>query len=98
MVFFEDGDIDTMLVDSPHSITIASVTAPCIFDDREEIALEQDGGGGQVVRVTVAQVKTSTFPNVKGDDPVQVNSIEYKVWRTLLQDDGAITELFLRKV
>ena len=98
MVFFEDGDIDTMLADSPHSITIASLTAPCIFDDREEIALEQDGGGGQVVRVTMAQVKTSTFPNVKGDDPVQVNSIEYKVWRALVQGDKATTKLLLRKV
>ncbi len=98
MVFFEEADIDTVLADSPDVITIASVTEPCLFDDHEEIALEQDGGGGQVVRVTVAQVKTTAFPNVKGDDPVQVNSIEYKVWRALVQDDKATTKLLLRKV
>lgn len=98
MVFFEEADIDAVLADSPDSITIANVSQPCIFDDWEEVVLEQEGGAGQVVRTTIARVKTSAFPNVKGDDPVQVNSIDYKVWRALVQVDRAMTELWLRKI
>ncbi len=102
MVFFRAGDIKTMLADSPHSITIGNVTEQCIFDDWDEVVLEGEGGAGQVVRATRAQVETTLFPAVKGDDAVRINfdgqSVEYKVWRSLLQGDGAITELYLRKV
>lgn len=97
MAFFGDADVDTMLTDWGHSITIGGVTKPCLFDERDEVGLEQDGGAGQVMRVAVAMIKTSDFPSVKNDDACIVDSLSYTVWRRLLQGDGAITELLLRK-
>jgi hypothetical protein len=96
--FFGDADVDTMLADWGHSITIAGVTRPCLFDERDAIGLEQDGGAGQIMRVAVATIKTSDFPNVMNDDACVVDGVSYTVWRRLRQGDGAITELLLRKV
>lgn len=41
--------------------------------------------------------KTSAF-NMKFDDPVKVNSINYKVKETLMIDDGAFSKVMLAKV
>ncbi len=98
MGYFGDADVDTMLADWGHSITIAGVTKPCLFDERDEVGLEQNGGAGQIMRVAVVLVKTSDFPNVKNDDACVVDGVSYTVWRRLRQGDGAITELLLRKV
>jgi hypothetical protein len=98
MGYFGDADVDTMLADWGHSITIAGVTKPCLFDERDEVGLEQDGGAGQIMRVAVALVKASDFPNVKNDDACVVDGVSYTVWRRLRQGDGATTELLLRKV
>ncbi len=98
MGYFGDADVDTMLADWGHSITIAGVTKPCLFDERDEVGLEQNGCAGQIMRVAVVLVKTSDFPNVKNDDACVVDGVSYTVWRRLRQGDGAITELLLRKV
>lgn len=98
MAFFGDADMDAMLADWGHSITIAGVTKPCLYDERDEIGLEQDGGAGQIMRVAVATIKTSDYPNVTNDDACIVDGVSYTVWRRLRQGDGTITELYLRKV
>ena len=81
-----------------NSITIAAVTEDCLFDERDEVALEQDGGSGQIMRIAVATILTSDFPAVRNGDAATVDGVNYTVWRHLLMGDGALTELWLRKV
>lgn len=96
MVIFNDAEIDTMLGDWGHSLTAGAVTHPCLFDQRDEIGLEHEGGAGQLLRIIVAIVKTSHFPGLQGGDPVTVDGIAYTIWRRLLLGDGGLTELSLR--
>ena len=95
---YQEEDIDTVLADSPDTITIAGVTKPCVFSEHHEVVLEHEGRAGQIVLASIALVKTADFPNVKGDDACVVNGANYKVWRRLRVQDGAMTELYLRQV
>ncbi len=95
---YQETDIDTMLADSPDTITVAGVTTPCVFIEHHEVVLEHEGAAGQIVLVSIALVKRADFPNVKGDDACVVNGANYKVWRRLRVQDGAMTELYLRQV
>jgi hypothetical protein len=71
-------------------------TAPCLLDDNEELALEQFGGGGQVVRRITATVRSSDFPALTINDAVNIDGIDYTIWRRLQLGDGGLAELWLR--
>jgi hypothetical protein len=90
-LFYDEADIDTMLADSPHSITIAAVTRKCEF--RETDALE----GDVIVRVGIALVKTADYPNVAGGAACQVNGENFTVWTSMRSQDGGMTTLTLKR-
>lgn len=109
--FFEDDDIDTMLDDSPHSITIAGVTTGCWFDDGEELSLDGRGSLSQVKETAQAYIKTSAFPTLAGNaacvitftlkdgagNVLGTTATNWTVWRRMRERDGAVSQLILRK-
>jgi len=96
--FFGDADMDTMLADWGHSITIGGITKSCLKDQRHERRLEHDGGAGQKVHVIEVKIKTTDFPTVKNGDACVVDGVNYTIWDSGEIEDGALTLLFLRKV
>jgi hypothetical protein len=107
MTYFAETDLDTIFADSPHTITVSAVTKPCWFTEADDVQLQQAHGSGQITAEAVATIKTADFPSVKGGDPCTIThtapngtqtTVTYTVWRRLRIQDGAATELLLRKV
>jgi len=96
MAIFNDAEITTMLTDWGNELTAGEITAACLLDDREDLALEQDGGSGQIVQRITATIRTSDFPALAANDPIAIDGIAYTVWRRLKLGDGALSELWLR--
>jgi hypothetical protein len=96
MAVFEDADIETMLADWQNEISDGETSALCLFDDSEELLLEQVGAGGQVARKITATIRSSDFPALGANDAVSVDGIAYTIWRRLQLGDGALSELWLR--
>ena len=96
MIAFRESDLAIMLADSPHRITIGTVTRPCEFAEFDEAVEDGMGGAAQLVHQVVATVRTSDFPAAKGGDSCTVDGVVYKVWQRRQLGDGALTELLLK--
>jgi hypothetical protein len=96
MAIFQDAEIETMLTDWGNVLTAGEISAACLLDDREELVLEQEGGGGQIVRRITATIRTSDFPSLVPNDPIEIDGVAYTVYQKLLLGDGALSELWLR--
>ena len=98
MGFLFEDDLDSLMTDSPHTITVGAVTKKCWFDKFDSV--QQDAtGGGQIIAVITALVKTDDFPSVKVGDSVVITTSStpttYNVIGRLLMGDGATTSLTL---
>jgi hypothetical protein len=103
-------DLRAIMSDGPHTITIGGVTKACIFEETDELALPEGRsiGAEQIVTASIATVVSADFPTVKGGDACTVitrnkdgsiaSTVNFTVWRRLRVQDGAATELMLRKV
>ncbi len=96
MAIYQDADIETMMVDWGSVLTAGELSAACLLEERDEETLEQDGGGAQITRRIVATIRVSDFPGLAANDPIDVDGVDYIVYRYLLLGDGALTELWLR--
>jgi hypothetical protein len=104
---FGGADLDDLLEDSPHTITAGDKTAACWFASSDEAVLSRGGTAAQIANVSVAQVKTDDFPNIKGNDAVTIKELNddgtaissqnFTVFRREAIQDGAMTELVLKK-
>lgn len=84
------------MTDWGNTLTAGLVEAACLFEDREEEVLTAEGGAAQIVRRIMATIRTSDFPTLVQNDPVEVDGVAYTVFETLQLGDGALTELRLR--
>jgi hypothetical protein len=97
----EGTDLDVMLADSRHSITVGTDSHKCFYDLRGQ-AEEMDGSAAPLIhQVEVATVKREHFPNIKQGDTAAVS--EASVWSqsyTVLEvvPAGALLELLLQRV
>lgn len=96
MAIFRNEDITAMLVDWENTLTFDSNEFPCALDDGDEEVLEQNGGGGQLVRRIKATVRTSDVAGLEPNGAVSIDGIDYIVWEKRKLDDGGVTELWLR--
>jgi len=100
MSAFLDDDIDTMLDDSPDSMTFSGVTKNVWLDDSDEVQLDANGNyTGQVIRIVVATYRTSHFPGLKIGAVVTINSTggskNYRVQNRLGESDRATSKVYL---
>lgn len=92
-VFLFDDDIDTMLADSPHSMTFDGVTKKVWLDDFDDQALDGNGNyTSQIVRMRVVTYKTNHFPTLKSGDTVTINGQSMKLKNRMAEGDGALTK------
>ena len=96
----ESADIEVMLGDSPHSITVGEVSRPCFYDLRGELGTEQASAASQVLQIEVATIKADHFPTIAEGDSATVAELgswqqQYTVLRVL--PSGAFTELLLQR-
>lgn len=96
----ESADIDVMLSDSPHSITVGGITRPCFYDLRGELGAEAGGAAAQVLQIEVATIKADHFPAIAEGSAVVI--AEQGAWTqnyTVLRimPSGAFSELLLQR-
>lgn len=60
----EAADLDAMLEDSPHTVTIGVLTRPCFFDSRAEVDTLTGSAAPQVQQIEIATVKADAFPGL----------------------------------
>jgi hypothetical protein len=96
MTIYNDAEVTSMLSDWGNVLTAGGFTAPCFLDDSEQLELEFAGGAGQKVRRITATIRTSDCPDLKANDPISVDGLDYIVWDRTKLGDGALTELTLR--
>jgi hypothetical protein len=99
-----DVDIDLILDDCGDLFTAAGVTQPCMVTLQDEVAGAEGQFPGQVVAMSYALVRTSSFPDLQTDDPVSVrrfNEDDFTDFRAALIQriqDGRMMQVFLGKV
>jgi hypothetical protein len=94
-----DGDdITELFADSPHEITIGSVTAKCLFSEPDAEKMKVKGGGGQVVRMASAIVRTNDFISgeLVKDMPVAIGDRVFSIISWGRIQDGAVTRIQLK--
>lgn len=97
----ESEDLEAMLDDSLHSITLGDVTRPCFYELRSEPGEEAGGGAAQVLQVEVATIKADHFPDIAEGDTVTIAEADswhrdYAVVRVM--PAGAMKDLVLQEV
>lgn len=96
MSFWFEDDIDTMLEDSPNSMTVNAVTQPVWFDDSDEAMLSEGAGyTAQIINIRAVNYKTAHFPDLKVGDVVSIDGADCKIHKRLKQGDGALTQLIV---
>jgi hypothetical protein len=90
-----------MLADSPNVITAtpgggSAVTGPCLRLESDELKLDSPTSAGVVMRLVRVYVQTSLFGFLEGGTTCNVDGVQYEVWKSLLEGDGALTQLLLR--
>jgi hypothetical protein len=98
----ESNDIDVMLSDSPHSITVGEVTKPCFYDIRSEVGEEVGNAAGQVLEMEIASIKADHFPALAEGATVTIRQLIELLWQqqyTVLRilSNGSMKELFLQR-
>jgi hypothetical protein len=95
----EDEDLDAMLDDSPHRITVSGATQPCFYELRGELGEEAGGAASQVLQMEVATVKAAHFPDIAEGSSASISgpglSQDYTVLRII--QVGSMTELLLQR-
>jgi hypothetical protein len=96
----ESADLEVMLSDSPHSITVEGLTHRCFYDLRSELGEDAGGAAGQVLQIEVATIKADHFPALAEGDAVMIEEDDawqqqYVVLRVL--PSGAMKELLLQR-
>ena len=97
----ESEDLDIMLSDSLHTITVGAITQPCFYDLSAQEGNFPGSDAAQVLQMETASIKTDHFPDlVEGD---QVTIAEISAWQqdyTILRilKNGAMSELLLQRV
>jgi hypothetical protein len=97
----ESADLEVMLADSLHSITVDGVTHRCFYDLRGELGEDAGGAAGQVLQIEVATIKADHFPAIVEGDEVSIAEEsgwqqQYIILRVM--PSGAMKELLLQKV
>jgi hypothetical protein len=100
-VFWNDDDIATMLSDSPNVITAtpvggSPVTGSCLRLESDELKLDSPNSAPLVMHLVRVFVQTSQFGFLVGGSNCNVDGVQYSVWKTLMEGDGALTQLLLR--
>lgn len=98
----ESDDLDVMLSDSPHTITVGEVTKPCFYDLRSEVGEEVGNAAGQVLEIEIASIKADHFPAIAEGVAVTVRQIEELTWQqqyTVLRilPNGSMKELLIKR-
>lgn len=96
----ESADLDVMLADSPHSLTVAGVTRPCFYDLRGELGTMTGSAAPQVLQMEIVTVKAADFPGIAEGAAVTVTETDgwmatYTVLRLLR--GSAFVELLLKR-
>jgi len=95
----EDEDLDVMLDDSPHQITVSGTVHPCFYELRGELGDESGGAAAQVLQMEVATVKAEHFPDIDEGSCASISgpglSQTYTVLR--IMQVGSMTELLLQR-
>jgi hypothetical protein len=98
----ESADLDVMLADSPHSLTVDTVTRPCFYDLRAELGPVTGSAAPQVLQLEVATVKAADFPGIAEGASVSLTeagpdgwTVTYTVLRRLA--GSAFVELLLQR-
>lgn len=102
-VYWNDADIPGMMADSPNVITATPDVGPvvsdhCLLMESDELKLDAPGAAGSVMRLVRVYVQTSLFGFLEGGKTCNVDGVNYQVWKSLLEGDGAVTQLLLRVV
>ncbi len=97
----ESEDLDVMLSDSLHTITVGAVTQPCFYDNSAQEGSFPGSDAAQVLQMETASIKTDHFPDLAEGD--QVGITEKETWQqdyTILRilKNGAMSELLLQRV
>jgi hypothetical protein len=100
-VFWNDDDIPSMLADSPNVITATPesgppVTGPCLRLESDELKLDSPGSAPLVMHLVRVFVQTTLFGFLVSGSACNVDGVAYTVWKTLMEGDGALTQLLLR--
>jgi hypothetical protein len=98
----ERADLDMMLADSPHTITVGTVTRPCFYDLRADVGAVPGSAAPQVLELEVATVKADDFPGIADGAAVSITeagddgwTADYTVLRRLR--GSAFVELLLQR-
>ena len=66
--------------------------------DTNDLVVVGDGGQGEVLGATISLiVRTLDVPNVKIDDAIQVDGVDYLVRDRVREGDAALVKLLLRE-
>jgi len=100
-VYWNDDDIPSMLADSPNVMTATPVSGPpvigpCLFLESDELKLDSPGSAPLVMRLVRVFVQTTLFGFLEGGSTCNVDGVQYSVWKSLMEGDGALTQLLLR--
>lgn len=96
MTFLFDDDIETMMADSPHSMTFGGVTKPVWYDEYDDQQLDSNGQyTGQLVRINAVTFRTTEFPTLKSGDTVTINGKSLRLSQRMAEGDGALTKFYV---
>jgi hypothetical protein len=94
-----DSDIPFLLADLGVPVVVGAVSAKGLFDAADEIVLQdKNGDGGVGVNIPTVTVQASVFPNIKRDDAIQVDGVNWFVRDRLRIEDGSLMKILLSKV
>jgi hypothetical protein len=92
-------DVRLILATSDDVFTAAGISTPCIYNSfDEEVQMDNFGAAKQIIRRAYALVCTDDFPNLKQDDQVTVNQVQYKALSTQRIQDGHMMQVNLQVV
>lgn len=94
--FLFDDDIDTMMADSPHSMTFGGATKQVWFDEYDDRQMDSNGQAtGQKVRINVVTYRTNDFPKLKSGDEVAINGKRMRLMERMAEGDGALSKFWV---
>lgn len=95
----ESEDLDAMMDDSPHVITIGGTPHTCFYELRGELGEDAGGAAAQVLQMEIATVKAEHFPAIAEGSSASISgpglSQDYTVLR--IMQVGSMTELLLQR-
>ena len=92
---FGDADIPAMLADMGVRASVGGVSGIGLFEEADQILVQDETRGQVVVKVSTLTIRTSDFPSVAIGSAVVVGTVNFTVRERLREGDGALTKLLL---